>query len=278
MSGEGEVWLDEVLGLCEICDSAQGKYRCPKCGVVYCSVGCYQGHNWKCVTVFSEGNLKKLEPSKASFESQVKMKRILEIAKGSHVPTVAVEPWDAWWTRKIISNAPSPNYGSPIRVSANLEGHLVDILYSYCYVMRVYNGDVSFDIDGCCEMLLSISTILGSKCRESKSVKQALKQCMEKTKRSDIFVEYQWQIEVVHDVELCLRTREHVYRCISESIAITMEGKAKFSYAKLQFFFAWAQTLTLDLVKKIRCEVHNYYTSLRVLLDDIYAVDAARRG
>lgn len=33
--------------LCEVCATNEFKYRCPKCRVVYCSVGCYKAHECK---------------------------------------------------------------------------------------------------------------------------------------------------------------------------------------------------------------------------------------
>lgn len=34
--------------LCEVCEKEKVKYRCPKCQIVYCSVGCYKGHKESC--------------------------------------------------------------------------------------------------------------------------------------------------------------------------------------------------------------------------------------
>jgi hypothetical protein len=113
--------------------------------------------------------------------------------------------------------------------------------------------------------MLSISTVLTTTA-EVDSVRAALRNCIENSKRPDIFVEYQWQVEVVHDVELCLQTRGHVYRALSEAIALTREAKQKKANLKLQFFFAWAATLTAEVLKRLREAVHDRYTSLTALL------------
>jgi hypothetical protein len=202
---------------------------------------------------------------------------MLEVSSMDGCVGEPVEPWDAWWNRAVIADAPSPNCDPPLQASPELQNHLVDILYSYCYVMRTFNGEVLFDMIEACETLLAISRVLGSKCRIP-SIESALRECLEATKREDLFVEYQWQVEVVHDVELCLQSKSHVFRCLSEAIAITSEGKAKSACMKLQFFFAWSQTLSMDQLEQIKSEVHDYYTSLHALLADVYSVEAMCNG
>jgi hypothetical protein len=197
------------------------------------------------------------------------MHKIIEQKNEVPIPhELVIEPWNAWWTQKIITNPPTPKY-SPPQASPLLPNHLTDILYSFCYSMRLYNGDVSFDFEGAADVILSISTVLTSTIQFS-SVKNALKECIEKSKRPDIFVEYQWQVEVVHDVELCLQTRNHVFRALSETMIIIQESKLKKPNLKLQFFFAWAQSLTVELLFNLRKAVHEYYTSLTALLIHIH--------
>jgi hypothetical protein len=177
---------------------------------------------------------------------------------------LAIEPWDAWWISHVVSNPPSP-HDPPPSASPLLPNHLVDILYSYCYTMRLYNGDVSACFSEACDVMLSISTVLTTTAKVE-SIRAAFRNCIENSKRPDIFVEYQWQVEVVHDVELCLQTRAHVCRALSEAIAITREAKQKKANLKLQFFFAWAPALTTDVLRKLRDAVHDHYTSLTALL------------
>ncbi|KAH0795809.1 zinc finger HIT domain-containing protein 2 [Histomonas meleagridis] len=201
------------------------------------------------------------------------MVRTLENAENNdpdHIPiNTEVEPWTAWWEDNVIVNAPKPESPPPPRVSPLLPFHLVDILYSYCYTMRLYNGDVSFDFDGACDVILTISTVLSTTTVHLESVKSALKNCIEQTRRPDIFVAYQWQVEVVHDVEMCLTTQSHVFRALSESIAITREANEVQAMRKLQFFFAWSQSLNSVQLEKLRNDVHQFYTSLNALLFDV---------
>ena len=259
-------WLGDLTDDCEVCGKTKGKYRCPKCGVVYCSVDCFRAHNEACTTKFGNELLQKFAKRKVSDEMKLNMRKTLQYNDVDFVVQDEIEPWKAWWESKIV-DAPHPLCDPPERVSPLLPCHLTNILYGYCYTMRLYNGDSS-DFESVAGAMLEISAVLSTK-TGFKSVRAALKDCIESTKNSDLFVEYQWQVEVVHDVELCLQTRNHVFKALSESLAIQRESKHKNSEKKLLFFFAWSQTLTPEILASIRNEVHEYYTSLMSLLVDV---------
>ncbi|OHT02281.1 HIT zinc finger family protein [Tritrichomonas foetus] len=286
------IFLSDITGECEICHNEKANYRCPKCGVIYCSSNCFKNHNEQCLNKFANDLIKEYPAPKATFESQLRMQKILEenaendlqsfnpsldnsinINNSNNINTnpkihVEVEPWDAWWQKKVIVNFPKPQSKPPPQASELLPFHLVDILYSYCYTMRLYNGDVTFDFDGSFDVMNSISSILSTK-ETLPSIRFALNQCVNNSKRPDIFIEYQWMIEVVHDVELCLQSNAHVFRALSEAKSIAKEAKQKHAYLKLEFFFSWAQTLTSKALEKLSDDVHDYYTSLQALYFDV---------
>ncbi|KAG8476451.1 hypothetical protein CXB51_033369 [Gossypium anomalum] len=72
--------------------------------------------------------------------------------------------------RKLISTEPSPL----------LAVHLVDIIYSYCFTLRVYNGDWQSDAVGSAMVVLSISSVLGQ-AGQPETVQEALCYCLEQT-------------------------------------------------------------------------------------------------
>ncbi|KAK8941421.1 hypothetical protein KSP39_PZI010327 [Platanthera zijinensis] len=58
--------------------------------------------------------------------------------------------------------------------------HLIDIIYSYCFALRFYNGDWRFDPLGAATVVLAVSSVLGvDGCPET--VSEALASCMERT-------------------------------------------------------------------------------------------------
>ncbi|KAK8969026.1 hypothetical protein KSP40_PGU003850 [Platanthera guangdongensis] len=58
--------------------------------------------------------------------------------------------------------------------------HLIDIIYGYCFALRLYNGDWHFDPLGAATVVLAVSSVLGDDgCPET--VSEALASCMERT-------------------------------------------------------------------------------------------------
>ncbi|XP_004245472.1 uncharacterized protein [Solanum lycopersicum] len=72
--------------------------------------------------------------------------------------------------RKLSAAGPSPL----------LAVHLVDIMYSYCFTLRLYNGDWQSDPVGSATVLLSVSSVLGQG-GQPETVLEALSHCMEQT-------------------------------------------------------------------------------------------------
>lgn len=267
------IWARSLASECEVCRSRSAQYRCPRCGIAYCGAQCFRAHSAKCAEGFARSGMSAAKAPRASPESRLRMEHTLdayERASGAIASADPVDPWRAWWESALVRDAPAPPPSAPPRASPQLPYHLLSALYGYCYTMRLYNGDVSFDFGGACDALVRIAAPLSSGSAPV-SAKAALSECIRETRQADLFVEYQWQVEVVRDVELCLATKSHVFRALSEMIAISREGRDKFAMRKLMFFFAWSQTLTNPQLERLREEVHQYYTSLCSLLFDVNA-------
>ncbi|KAL5760897.1 hypothetical protein ACOSP7_019402 [Xanthoceras sorbifolium] len=85
-----------------------------------------------------------------------------EIPPGPETPLCPVS--------KLSSTEPSPL----------LAIHLVDIIYSYCLTLRVYNGDWQSDALGSAMMVLTVSSVLGQG-RQPETIREALSYCLEQT-------------------------------------------------------------------------------------------------
>ena len=72
--------------------------------------------------------------------------------------------------RKLVSREPSPF----------LAYHLADIIYSYCFTQRLYNGDWQSDAIGSETVVLSVSSVLGQ-AGQPETVLEALSYCLERT-------------------------------------------------------------------------------------------------
>ncbi|KAK7308678.1 hypothetical protein VNO77_42298 [Canavalia gladiata] len=127
-----------------------------------------------------------------------------------------IEPWDPWWSkpsaRKIRLSKGGTQLVQPLseqeladdiesdessyiplgpeiplpplsRLSSKepsplLTVHLVDILYSYCFTLRLYNGDWRSDALGSVMVVLSVSSVLGQG-MQPETVLEALCHCLE---------------------------------------------------------------------------------------------------
>ncbi|XP_078148066.1 HIT-type Zinc finger family protein isoform X2 [Carex rostrata] len=127
-----------------------------------------------------------------------------------------IEPWTPWWTKPSaksislghggsllitpISDEPGPSNNqapldkeippgpdSPLpplnqlirsEPSPLLAVHLVDVLYGYCFTLRLYNGDWSSDPLGSASVFLTISKVMGDDFRPQ-TVREALSSCLE---------------------------------------------------------------------------------------------------
>ncbi|KAL2903088.1 Zinc finger HIT domain-containing protein 2 [Bienertia sinuspersici] len=130
-----------------------------------------------------------------------------------------IEPWEPWWLKPFArtislthegtrliqplsneepSGSHSPNHPeneippipeSPIPPLKNLTCaepspllafHLVDILYSYCFTLRLYNGDWQSDAIGVSTVVLTVSSVLGQGA-QPESMLEAVSCCLEQT-------------------------------------------------------------------------------------------------
>ncbi|XP_077248514.1 HIT-type Zinc finger family protein isoform X2 [Tasmannia lanceolata] len=91
-----------------------------------------------------------------------------EMAQLSEIPPGPASPPQP--VSKLISTEPSPL----------LSFHLIDIVYSYCFTLRLYNGDWQSDALGAAIVALSMSSVLGEG-PQPETVAEALVGCLERT-------------------------------------------------------------------------------------------------
>ncbi|PKA46528.1 hypothetical protein AXF42_Ash012661 [Apostasia shenzhenica] len=125
-----------------------------------------------------------------------------------------IKPWNPWWSKpsaRSISLGSGGNQRiSLLRSEENMENssgevpagpesplpqlqqlihtdpspllslHLIDVIYSYCFTLRLYNGDWPSDPFGAAMVLLSVSSVFGNDGRPE-TVTEALSSCLEQT-------------------------------------------------------------------------------------------------
>ncbi|XP_044502848.1 zinc finger HIT domain-containing protein 2 [Mangifera indica] len=92
----------------------------------------------------------------------------LESSESTEIPPAPDTPLPP--VSKLSSTEPSPL----------LVIHLVDMLFSYCFTLRLYNGDWQSDTLGSAMMALSVSAVLG-RGGQPETVKEAVSYCLEQT-------------------------------------------------------------------------------------------------
>lgn len=92
----------------------------------------------------------------------------LESNQSSEIPPGPEAPLPP--VSKLSSTEPSPI----------LAVHLVDIVYSYCFTLRLYNGDWQSDAIGSAMVVLGVSSVLGQG-GQPETVLEALSYCLEQT-------------------------------------------------------------------------------------------------
>ncbi|KAL2233118.1 UNVERIFIED_CONTAM: hypothetical protein Sindi_1491800 [Sesamum indicum] len=97
-----------------------------------------------------------------SSENDVESDQWHEIPPGPDTPLLPVS--------KLTVSAPSPL----------LTVHLVDIIYSYCFTLRIYNGDPKSDPLESVMVVLSVSSVLGQG-GQPETIAEALLHCLERT-------------------------------------------------------------------------------------------------
>ncbi|OVA01486.1 SHQ1 protein [Macleaya cordata] len=78
------------------------------------------------------------------------------------------------------SALPPINKLSSTNPSPLLSVHLIDIIYSYCFTLRLYNGDWKSDAFDAAMVVLSLSSVLGEG-GQPETVSEALSHCLEQT-------------------------------------------------------------------------------------------------
>ncbi|PWA60227.1 HIT-type Zinc finger family protein [Artemisia annua] len=217
-------------------------------------------------STLSEETIQKIMSGvQISFDDlSTKEKKHFQRAIASGELSKLIEPWEPWWFKpsaRTISLSPegtqlvqpitneeadplNKTYEVPLgpetalapiseltstEPSPLLAIHLVDILYSYCFTLRLYNGDWESDPVGSTVVVLSISSVLGHN-SQPETVSEALSYCLEQT-CSPAFRHMggsQFGLGILDDVEVKMEKRHK-----------EIKGKSKSGERKVYFLICW---------------------------------------
>ncbi|KAK6935584.1 Shq1 protein domain [Dillenia turbinata] len=168
-------------------------------------------------TLSEETVQKVLSGSEISYDDLTEEeKKMFQRAVASGELSKMIEPWEPWWSKPsakalllsqegtqlvqpLAKSEPEESKQEPSDIppgpetslpplkklssaepSPLLAVHLVDILYSYCFTLRLYNGDWKSDALGSSMVVLSLSLVLGLG-GQPETVPEVLSFCLEQT-------------------------------------------------------------------------------------------------
>lgn len=138
-------------------------------------------------------------------------------ARAVRAGLVHVDTWTPWW---VADGRPHVNVDSRKRCraprrepNARIRYHLVDMLFAYAFVWRLYNGNVSVDVRGAASALMDVSASFGRAEPESSSC-ASLASSVERLRR--------WKSRNIRDVSGETNTRSDARRqhASAESIGL----------------------------------------------------------
>ncbi|KAJ5076504.1 zinc finger hit domain containing protein 2 protein fon -related [Anaeramoeba ignava] len=152
--------------------------------------------------------------------------------------------------------------------SPKLKYNLVDILYCYAYIMRMYNGEINdSNKDEVFASISSISGVLGSD-QVYSNFDECLDSCLKNTQQSSlIFVSDEYSLMIFKDVVSILKMgKNYVLRAIQELkwfISLIGSKKSQRTSMKLKFFLSWInEQNSLEFFEQI-------YQSIELILNTI---------
>jgi len=187
-----------------------------------------------------------------------------------------IETWEPWWINptspgiKVIDYderntqewnkipeistelVPLNNLTKTTHLSPLLKFHLVDLLFSYTFVMRLFNGDPSVDLLEFSFTVLQVSAIMPSN-SSLDSLELILQRCIENSLQPSIGNSVDYSVAILQDVSKILSEKRLILAALSDLYKLFLEtsnkiyevkkkkDKRKIDLAtkKIYFFLIW---------------------------------------
>lgn len=312
--------MECIEKICSLCNNHMALYTCPKCGIKYCSVVCYQREDHiACSEAFYKDEvikslngmriddeedkkkvidmLKKVDENNdlnpASSQAieiddlelnniwnkldEVDKKEFLDAVKNDSLG-VFLKPWTPWWknehSNRIIDEKDNkrndipkiwkPSHFNVKKTKNNFICDILNILFTYVYVIHRHNGDV-FDLlfDSAEEILSLSSTLTGNNFKDISTAIVEVIYNINTRPDKNLYISDEYTISILE--ELChiieggifLNSNEFILAALSECRAIfkccnkliKSEPKNKLYFLaqkKIEFFISWIFELSPD--------------------------------
>lgn len=214
-------------------------------------------------------------------EEEEEATMVSEIPRGPDTPLISLS--------KLSSTNPSPL----------LPLHLVDIVYSYCFALRIYNGEWQSDSLGSATMVLTVSSVLGQNA-QPETIKEVLSFCLEQTCSSaykNLGGGLKFGLNLVDDVIHLLSLGSGALVCLlcdlqrlihgaiqeGKSSGRDLKKKLKLAERKVFFMMCWVNEQTSEVWQALESAVRAEKNSVVELHDrkgfqDMKKKDHIRKG
>ncbi|KAL8511305.1 hypothetical protein ACS0TY_017927 [Phlomoides rotata] len=181
------------------------------------------------------------------------------------------------------TSLPTVSQLTAVEPSPLLEMHLIDIIYTYCFTLRLYNGDWRADPLESATLVVNVSSVLGQY-ELPETVLEALSHCLEKTCSSAYKhiggLQYGLRLidDVIHllhlggDALVCLLCdlqkliqsgeREVKSEKMLRSERVELKRKLKFAERKIYFVMCWVHEQPSDAWSSLAAAILNVEKSL----------------
>eukprot|EP01080_Neovahlkampfia_damariscottae_P009083 gene9083-1178_t len=171
----------------------------------------------------SDDLLDKLE--KLNLENDVNFKDLPEDIKNDFMNSLKdgristwITTWEPFWIKKnfVIEDFKLPAIDSLTKanLSENLMYNLIDLIYSFAYTMRIFNGEIV--TDSCVDMsnmILKISKLLSENFNHL-SEESAISLLLENSFNKEIFESKQFSILIIKDVSMIFESKSYIIKSL----------------------------------------------------------------
>uniref|UniRef100_A0A1J3CU49 Zinc finger HIT domain-containing protein 2 n=1 Tax=Noccaea caerulescens TaxID=107243 RepID=A0A1J3CU49_NOCCA len=212
-------------------------------------------------------------------EEEEEAAMVSEIPRGPDTPLISLS--------KLSSTNPSPL----------LPLHLLDIVYSYCFTLRIYNGEWQSDSLGSATMVLTVSSVLGQN-SQPETIKEMLSFCLEQTCSSaykNLGGGLKFGLNLVDDVIHLLSLGNAALVCLlcdlqrlihgaikeGKSAGRDMKKKLKLAERKVFFMMCWVNEQTPEVWAALESSVRaekNSMVELNNGFPDVKKKSLTRKG
>ncbi|KJP88681.1 hypothetical protein AK88_00830 [Plasmodium fragile] len=202
---------DEKVADEEIADEAGSDAPAASPGHGHLKKWCISNKRYKVLTELAKSDQLKLDHL-----TQTEQKQFFSFLKSNDM-NAYLEKFQPWWLNCVIKKVPTPEHiCCNKRVSENVKFMIIEMVYSYCYLLRIFNE--SLDGKELCYCLLYMASSLNRFNLPESNVYNTVNNLFQRILENDeIAREKGILYNVITDVTIILKLKDLLLRCLYET-------------------------------------------------------------